>query len=98
MAKAESACRRRYPYATPRIAWPSAVVVCLCSVGWWPTGGVQPVPEPRRDRRLNEVSELLLHGVTGAGGPASTVWRRWARPAPRISHSLHPTATARRAQ
>ena len=88
-------CRRRYPYATPRIAWPSAVVVCPCSAGWWPTGGVQPVLEPRRDRRLNEVSESFW-GTTrlGACGPASTVGRCWVRPAPRSSHSSHPTPTA----
>ena len=42
MAKAESACRRRYPYATPRIAWPSAVVVCPCSVGGGPPEEFNP--------------------------------------------------------
>ena len=41
MAKAESAWRPRYPYATPHIAWPSAVVVCPGSAGW-STGGAQP--------------------------------------------------------
>ena len=41
MAKAESTWRPRYPYATPHIAWPSAVVVCPGSAGW-STGGAQP--------------------------------------------------------
>ena len=81
MAKAESACRPRYPYATPRIAWPSAVVVCPGSAGW-STGGAQLVPEPRRDRRLNEVSESCW----GTAPPALADSRRpfgGAGPGPR---------------
>ena len=42
MAKAESAWRPRYPYATPRIAWPSAVVVCPCSAGGGPPEELNP--------------------------------------------------------
>ena len=38
-------------------------------------------------RLQRSIRILLGHRATGAGGPASTVRRRWVRPAPRGSHS-----------